>query len=231
MQNLEHNAYYTADYYEKRQSLPESLVETIDLFLKEHNLSSVLEIGCGSAFLLRALKAKGYAAYGCDISFHAAKISNQINSNACNLPFKDESLDSLIAISLIEHLSLEDARRFLKEARRVIKNKGIIFLVTPNKASLKSILFGYKRMHTADPSHIYLYSPNSLSTELKKVKFTNVRCLFPFPKNCSLIGWSIPKIIQKTDIVCIKNMVNWILISSILGLIRDSFWISGEKYE
>lgn len=229
MQNLDHNAYYTAEYYANKQNLPESLVETIDLFLKEHRVSSVLEIGCGSAFLLRALKAKGYAAYGCDISFHAARQAGQINATAIQLPFKNESVSAVIAISMIEHLTLEDGRAFLKEARRVVKNKGIIFLVTPNKASLKSILFGSKRMHTADPSHIHLYSPNSLSAELRKINFDNIRCLFSFPKNCSLLGWSIPKIVQNTKIICVKDMVNWMFISSVFALIRDSFWICGQK--
>lgn len=227
--NLNHNEYYTAEYYENKQSLPLSLVNTLDLFFRKHNVSCVIEIGCGSGFLLRALKTKGYAAYGCDISFYAARQAEQINAGAVQLPFKDGSADAVIAISMIEHLTLEDTRSFLKEARRIITNKGIIFLVTPNKASLKSFIFGYEKMHTADPSHIYFYSPNSLSRELKKAKFTNIRCLFPSPKNCSLTGWSIPKIIQNTNVSCVKNMVNWLLISSFLGLIRDSFWICGQK--
>lgn len=73
---------------------------------------------------------------------------------------------------------------FLEEAKRVIKKKGIIFLVTPNRRSLKSIIFGAKKMHLADPSHMYFYSPYSLSLELKKIKFDNTRWLFPFPKDC-----------------------------------------------
>lgn len=227
--NLKYHNYYYKDYYKDKYYLPEHLTQTINQILQEHKLRSVLEVGCGPGCLLHFLRSKGYDACGCDISFYAAKESNQVNADAIHLPFKDEGVDSLIAISLIEHLSFADGQSFLQEAKRVIKKNGIIFLVTPNKWSLKSIVFGEKRVHMADPSHIYIYSPYSLSSELKKVEFNNINWTFPFPRDCSLKGWSMPGIIQKNNAPFIRNFINWILISSPAALIRDTFWIFGQK--
>lgn len=224
MQNI-----YARYYYKNKCTLPAYLAETIDILLKGLKVSSVLEIGCGEGLLLNFLNSRGYHAYGCDISFYAAKVSGQINADAVHLPIKDKAIDSVIAISLIEHLNLDEGRLFLMEAKRIIKKEGIIFLVTPNKSSLKSLLFGGKWMYDADPSHKYFYTPYSLSSELKKVNFYNIRLQFAFPRNTSLYGWSIPITIQKTKIPWVRDLINWSLVSSPLSLMRNSFWICAQK--
>ncbi|MDP2943902.1 MAG: hypothetical protein Q8N49_01305 [Candidatus Omnitrophota bacterium] len=39
----------------------------------------------------------------------------------------------------------------------------------------------------------------------------------------------MPEVIQKTNITCVKDIINWVLVSSPLSLIRDSFWIAAQK--
>jgi SAM-dependent methyltransferase len=223
------NETFSKEYYENRSILPEHLVQTIINVLKNNKVRSVIEAGCGIGFLTSRLKTEGFKVYGFDISFYAAKQAGQVNASATRLPFKDQSVDALIAVSLFEHLNKGDGRIFSKEIMRVLKDGGIVFLVTPNKHSLKSIIFGTKHLYENDPTHIYFYSPRSLSAQLKKSNFVNTHACFDFPRNCTLLGWSLPMAMQKTESRLIRNLVNWTLISSPFGLIRDSFWICAKK--
>ncbi|MFZ2322334.1 MAG: class I SAM-dependent methyltransferase [Ignavibacteriaceae bacterium] len=61
-----------------------------------------------------------------------------VNGDALNLPFANKSFDLIIVQDVIEHLT--NTQKFYSELKRVLKNKGIIFLSTPNKFSIFNIL-------------------------------------------------------------------------------------------
>lgn len=223
------DTYYAKDYYAGKCRPPDYLIRTIVDILKSHGVNRLLEVGCGTGYLLRLLRSEGFSCFGCDISFYAARESGQINANAASLPLRDESMDAVLIISVIEHLDSRGGQLLIEEAMRIIRKKGVIFLVTPNVKSLKGIFCGGKKMHTGDPTHITFYSPFSLSAQLTQAKFGNIRHRFPAPKDCSLEGWSLPKTITSSRSPVVRNLVNWLFISSPLSLLRDSFWILAEK--
>lgn len=220
---------YEKDYYADKHRPPEHLVRTIIDILKSHGASRLLEVGCGTGHLLRLLRSEGFSCFGCDISFYAAREAGQINANASSLPLRDGSMDAVLAISVIEHLDSRGGRLLIEEAMRIIRKNGVIFLVTPNVKSLKGIFCGGKKMHTGDLTHVTFYSPFSLSAQLTQAKFGNIRHRFSAPKDCSLEGWPFPKTIASLRSPIVRNLVNWLLISSPISFLRDSFWISAEK--
>lgn len=57
-----------------------------------------------------------------------------VNGNALQLPFSDNSFDLIIMQDVIEHL--DNHMNFYNEIRRVLKQKGMIYLSTPNKLSV-----------------------------------------------------------------------------------------------
>lgn len=221
--------HYDSKYYTGKERIPEYLSRTILEFLKEHRASTILEVGCGTGHLLGYLSAAGFSCYGCDISFFAAQACRQINASASEIPFRDGSMDAVLSISVIEHLDPETARKFLKEAGRVLKTNGVLFLVTPNKSSVRSLIFGAHRIHNGDPTHVFFYSPASLANVLREEGFGNIRSRFPHPKNCSLREWALPETLRSSESKFVKDAVNWAMISSPLGLFRDSFWIAAQK--
>ncbi len=101
----------------------------------------VLEIGCGtgilSKYLLRVSPQLNIC--GIDISPKAigkAKKDLKRYSNAefregdiCRLPYKDNSFDIVIGNSILHHV---DAKKALKEAKRVLKSNGLVWFCEPN---------------------------------------------------------------------------------------------------
>jgi len=57
-----------------------------------------------------------------------------VNGTALQLPFSDHSFDLIIIQDVIEHLN--ETKSFIKEVKRVLKPKGMIYLSTPNKYSI-----------------------------------------------------------------------------------------------
>lgn len=222
-------SHYDSDYYRDKESVPEHLARTITGVLNSRRAKNVLEVGCGTGFLLRFLEKLGFKCFGCDISFFAASASGQINASALQLPFRSASMDALISISMVEHLKYEETLEFLQEAKRVLKKDGLLFLVTPNNRSARSLIFGAKKVHSGDPTHIFFYSPFSMSRVLRRSGFGGIHSLHAFPPECAIDAWPLPVSLRGTKNRFLKNVVNWIMISSPLGLLRDSFWMTALK--
>jgi len=107
----------------------------------------VLEVGCGLGYFLRYLENE-LPVIGMDFSMAAIQIAKQflriplLQGSAESLPFGEPPFSMIIALDLIEHLPHPEM--FLAEARRVLKNDGIIILSTPNPASFGAKVKGRK---------------------------------------------------------------------------------------
>ena len=80
-------------------------------------------------------------------------------------PLKDiptDSYDCVVAFQVIEHIENDDL--FIKELRRVLKNKGQLIITTPN----------IKRSLTRNPWHVREYTAQQLSALMKR-HFTKLR--------------------------------------------------------
>lgn len=216
---------YSKSYFQKRDALPLHLSETLRLTLKGLRVKKVLDVGCGTGNLVLFLKQSGFETIGCDKSRKAVEISGQIMAPATNLPFKDASFDCLTAISLIEHLNLKEAEKFLHEARRILKPKGYLFLVTPNLQSPMRFFKGKNWFAYSDPTHKIFYSPFSLRKLLKQHHFSNFHFRFSV-KYETPADWPIllPPLPQP-----LAFFLNFALISSPLAYFRDSFWLLCQK--
>ncbi len=105
-----------------------------------------LDLGSGDGHFYQLLKQKGYdyAYLGFEFSQELIKKAhkNGVPVRHANLnekfPLSDSSYDLILASEIIEHVY--DPEFFLEEIHRVLKNDGILFLTTPNIASLGSRL-------------------------------------------------------------------------------------------
>jgi len=102
--------------------------------------SICLDLGCGDGYgamflashvkkltgidVDKGLIAKAGEKYGGDNRFFMAYDGKK-------LPFDDDAFDAVISFQVIEHV--KDDRRFVSEARRVLKKGGVLILTTPNK--------------------------------------------------------------------------------------------------
>lgn len=88
--------------------------------------------------------------------------------DARGLPFSNETFDIVIAFQLIEHIPPNEVSSFLCEVRRVLKEKGLLFILTPNR---KFRLLPFQRPF--NPEHYQEFTAKKLLKDLK-TNFENV---------------------------------------------------------
>ena len=108
-----------------------------------HPKPHVLEIGAGSAAAMQAFLARRPGARAVAMELSLASIRAQqggstslrsVAGSALQLPFRDRSLDAIVAFEVIEHLP--DVALALDEMLRVVHRPGHIIIGLPNHASL-----------------------------------------------------------------------------------------------
>ncbi len=126
--------------------------------LERENLSDILDIGCGEGDLgvLIRQRLPQVKVAGIDISQKAADKASKrgidgrcVNVSEERLPFSDSAFDAVICGEVIEHLF--DPDHLLDEASRVLKDRGLLIITTPNLASWYNrvaLLFGYQPFFT-----------------------------------------------------------------------------------
>ena len=129
-------ASHTAAYFQR-------LVGVLNAVLAQPNLS-LLEIGAGSAVAMRTFLARHADARAVAMELSPASIRaathgsvaslRAVAGNALDLPFRDRSVDAVVAFEVLEHLP--DVTRALGEMLRVVRRPGFIIIGLPNHASL-----------------------------------------------------------------------------------------------
>lgn len=102
---------------------------------------TLLDAGCGTGDLWRAVSSKFSACTGldavrydglpADVRFIAANLDGR-------LPLDDASVDTAAAIEVVEHL--DNPRAFVRELVRVTKPGGWVVITTPNQLSALSLM-------------------------------------------------------------------------------------------
>lgn len=136
-----------ADIYDDTRSLPKSTMKEIIVIIADELKHSrrVLDLGVGTGRFAEPLSKKGIDILGVDISEAMIKkaqlkdIDNLILGDACVLPFKDSSFDSIICVHVL-HL-IENCDEVLREIKRVGGEK---LLSVINKKSQFSVMDEYK---------------------------------------------------------------------------------------
>ncbi len=100
----------------------------------------VLNLGCGTGGFNVAAEAAGALVSGVDVDPEAVAIARARTSSARiiraaaeSLPFRDASFDLVHCVSTLEHVA--DSTRALREAARVLRPGGALYLHTPSRWS------------------------------------------------------------------------------------------------
>ncbi len=114
--------------------------EAFPVFLEMANATpgmTMLDVGCGTGFLVQAAIDAGIKANGIDISEEAAAIARKHNPSADirvgsgeTLPFDDDSFDCVFCLGALEHFI--DMHKGMMEMVRVAKPGAVFCVVVPN---------------------------------------------------------------------------------------------------
>ena len=108
------------------------------------------------------------------------------------LPFKANFFDKVVVSDVLEHL--DNRNLAINEVVRVLKNRGLLFLVTDNpNTSWKKLQKRHGLFYYADLDHKYEYPKEKILGILKSKKFSVLACKIstydtPFKGVIDLIG-------------------------------------------
>jgi len=134
---------------DEKNSEPEldkgAIHETILSLIQNELLGLLLDAGAGRGALSLRLSKLGFQVISVDIvkNFEAKEFDSNLEFIQCDLeaclPFKSNIFDYIVSSEVIEHL--ENPWHFLREINRILKERGKLYLTTPNIHSIHQRIF------------------------------------------------------------------------------------------
>jgi 2-polyprenyl-3-methyl-5-hydroxy-6-metoxy-1,4-benzoquinol methylase len=133
----------------------------------------ILDFGCGSGVLVKALRAKGIEAYGIELDRRPIRenIPGEIQDyihlydGSCPLPFADEQFQSIIAIEVIEHIPKYD--EVLEEIARITKRNFV--MTVPDMSAIPICHHNHVvPWHLLESTHVNFFTQTSLERVLRR---------------------------------------------------------------
>jgi ubiquinone/menaquinone biosynthesis C-methylase UbiE len=155
-----------------------------DLIWPELRINSkILDIGCGSGYLLWKLYKEGCNYYGIDMSCASLDLAKEYVkadlkvADAHNLPFQDGYFDLIICTDVLEHFA--DDNRAVLEISRVLRKGGTAFFYTPTTSGILSKTPFVDLYHTSDENYMkdYRYYDLEKISNLMKNKNFNIEMI------------------------------------------------------
>ncbi len=134
----------------------------------------VLDTGCGARQGPYLIAESALKVFGLDISYAAIDYCSKhwqkdnvdyIVADVKALPFKDERLDVILSLEVIEHI--DDYKAYLLEMLRLLRQKGILIISTPQRS------IASPRGELSNPDHVREFELEEFDSILRN-NFTKV---------------------------------------------------------
>jgi SAM-dependent methyltransferase len=150
-------------------------------FLNSLPPGRIVDVGCGLGFLLSGLEA-GWQKHGVELSRfaaeHAAHWGEIYVGELAGANYPAEYFDVVVLHHVIEHVA--EPADLIAEIWRVLKSGGKLLLGTPDFDSGCARRFGEKYRLLHDPTHISLFTNDSMHRFLRDYGFVIERVEYPF---------------------------------------------------
>jgi glycosyltransferase involved in cell wall biosynthesis/2-polyprenyl-3-methyl-5-hydroxy-6-metoxy-1,4-benzoquinol methylase len=163
---------------------PDLLIERLRPYLPVLGEGPVLDIGCGRGELLQLLAAEGVPARGVEIDRalvdqcrRAGLDVDETDGLSALRQLDAGSLGAVVAVEVIEHLSTDDLRTLVFEARRVLRPGGTLLLETVNPHSPPAL-----KAFWLDITHVRPLYPESMLFLAQDAGFASARIMFLDPE-------------------------------------------------
>jgi len=137
-----------------------------------------LDVGCAMGSMLEEAKAAGWDPAGVETSEFAARYAAE--HTGCPVyagtlqkaAFPSESFDVVTLMDVIEHVPYPVD--LMGEIYRVLRPGGVVFIVTPNFASLFVRLYGRTAYGVWPEHHVVYFQPSTMERLLRDVGFARI---------------------------------------------------------
>ena len=138
----------------------------------------ILELGCGPAYFLEFLRARGFSnAVGIDASSEQISLAltrGLVVQQADVFQFFNENrktYDAIVALDFLEHFARDELSELIPMVFRSLNPGGRLIISTPNGQGLFAgeVIFG-------DLTHMTIFTPSSLAQLLTAHDFSEVQC-------------------------------------------------------
>lgn len=167
-----------ADLYRTEERVPAVVAASLDAVVRSmttyRTSGKWLDVGFGQGALLDAAVRGGWLAHGTEVSEVALEKGRARGFETARgtEAFGANTFDVVSLVELVEHV--ESPEEFFREARRVLRPGGCLYLTTPNARSLNRWFLGSKWTVFAPPDHITIFTPRSLRQLLVRTGFGHV---------------------------------------------------------
>ncbi len=148
-------------------------------FLSQIKPGKILDIGCGPGWILSSLDSK-WDKYGIEISKFASNHASQFAKIHCGTleDYVERDFDVIIMNHVIEHIP--EPISALTKIHSILKKGGIFIIGTPDFDSGAARRFGKNFRLLHDPTHVSLFSLDSMQRFLRDHGFKIKYVEFPF---------------------------------------------------
>jgi ubiquinone/menaquinone biosynthesis C-methylase UbiE len=145
-----------------------------------HENQRILDVACGTGSFLAAMNArKPIAGFGIDIAQHMIEKAAEKNpgmefrvSGCESIPFPDGSMDLITVCAAYHHFS--DVAAFAREARRVLKPGGMLYIADMFVPSLIRVTLNPFVPFLFKDGDVKFYSPKQIADNFKRYMFYEI---------------------------------------------------------
>ena len=144
-----------------RDRTPHEEAEALVRLFREHDVTRILDLGCGDGRHLIWFASQGFEMFGLDSAPTGLKLAAEflakdgltaelVCTDMSALPWDDASFDAVISVKVINHQDIDGIRKTVAEIGRVLRPHGWVFVVVATYApgeiekSDKVVLLGPK---------------------------------------------------------------------------------------
>jgi 2-polyprenyl-3-methyl-5-hydroxy-6-metoxy-1,4-benzoquinol methylase len=176
----EHHTVYRNQYLFRRLPAYERVMPSLERFQETRRL---LEIGCSYGYFLEIARRAGWHAEGVEISDFASEVARskgfQIHQGELQtLPLERGSFDVIAMWDVIEHLT--NPAEVVAVCADLLRGGGALVARTPNahalalRGGLPGLAYRQLTYPANTPEHVFHFTPESLSSLLRKSGFEKV---------------------------------------------------------
>ena len=165
-----------------RTNLDRPLLEYLK---KNHNINSMLDIGCGTGVISGEFKKSISNTTGIEVSKAACNhAKTRLNKVLCGgyeihtKKFSKNSFDVIVAFHVIEHV--ENPNYLLDEIYRILKRGGLAVISTPDFEGPAAKKYGKNFRLYNDPTHISLFGMTGLIKSIESRSLSIIKIDQPF---------------------------------------------------